>query len=601
VCGATGEIRLDGKTPDVRAVTAMAEVMVPRGPDAAGVWSQGRVALGHRRLKIIDLSEAGAQPMVDAELGLTVAWNGCIYNYEQLRDELSGHGYRFFSHSDTEVLLKGYHHWGDRFVDHLKGMFAFAIVERDSGRVLLGRDRLGIKPLYLSETSDRIRFASSLPALLAGGGIDTHIDPVALHHYMTFHSVVPSPRTILRGVSKLPPATVMAIEPDGTTTTTTYWEPDFTRRDDRADWSDKDWEDAVLDSLRTAVKRRLVADVPVGCLLSGGVDSSLIVGLLAEAGQHGLKTFSIGFESVNGVAGDEFKYSDIIARRFDTDHHQIRIDTARMLPALDDAIAAMSEPMVSHDCVAFYLLSQEVAKHVKVVQSGQGADEVFAGYHWYPPMGEPAAASLDGSVASYRAAFFDRDPAGYAELVSPAYASADDPSERFVTEHFARAGAQTGVDRALRLDTTVMLVDDPVKRVDNMTMAWGLEGRVPFLDHELVELAATCPPHLKTAHEGKGVLKQAARQVIPSEVIDRPKGYFPVPALTHLEGPYLDMVRDALYAPAAKERGLFRPEAVERLLADPNGRLTPLRGNELWQIALLELWLQRHGINGPAA
>lgn len=579
----------------------MAEVMIPRGPDAAGVWSQGRVALGHRRLKIIDLSEAGAQPMVDAELGLSVAWNGCIYNYEQLRDELSGHGYRFFSHSDTEVLLKGYHHWGDRFVDHLKGMFAFAIVEHESGRVLLGRDRLGIKPLYLTQTPDRIRFGSSLPALLAGGDVDTRIDPVALHHYMTFHSVVPSPRTILRGVSKLPPASLMAIEPDGKVTTTTYWEPDFTRRADRADWSEKDWEDAVLESLRTAVKRRLVADVPVGCLLSGGVDSSLIVGLLAEAGQHGLATFSIGFESVGGVKGDEFKYSDIIAERFGTDHHQIRIGTERMLPALDGAIGAMSEPMVSHDCVAFYLLSQEVAKHVKVVQSGQGADEVFAGYHWYPPMGEPAAASVEGSVASYRRAFFDRDRAGYTDLVAPGYLTDGDPSELFVTEHFARAGAQTGVDRALRLDTTVMLVDDPVKRVDNMTMAWGLEGRVPFLDHELVELAATCPPEYKTAHEGKGVLKQAARQVIPSEVIDRPKGYFPVPALTHLEGPYLDLVRDALYAPVAKERGLFRPDAVERLLVDPNGRLTPLRGNELWQIALLELWLQRHGINGPAA
>ncbi|ABM13090.1 MULTISPECIES: N-acetylglutaminylglutamine amidotransferase [Mycolicibacterium] len=601
MCGATGEVRLDGTTPNVRAVTAMAEVMVPRGPDSAGVWSQGRVALGHRRLKIIDLSEAGAQPMVDAELGLTIAWNGCIYNYEQLRDELSGHGYRFFSHSDTEVLLKGYHHWGDRFVDHLKGMFAFAIVERDSGRVLLGRDRLGIKPLYLTRTADRVRFASSLPALLAGGEVDTRIDPVALHHYMTFHSVVPAPRTILRGVEKLPPASLTAIEPDGRITTTTYWEPDFSRREERAGWSEKDWEDAVLESLRVAVKRRLVADVPVGCLLSGGVDSSLIVGLLAEAGQHGLATFSIGFESVGGVAGDEFKYSDIIADRFGTDHHQIRIGTERMLPALGGAIGAMSEPMVSHDCVAFYLLSQEVAKHVKVVQSGQGADEVFAGYHWYPPMGEPAAASVEGSVASYRAAFFDRDRDGYADIVSPGYLAADDPSELFVTEHFARPGAQTGVDRALRLDTTVMLVDDPVKRVDNMTMAWGLEGRVPFLDHELVELAATCPPQLKTAHDGKGVLKQAARQVIPSEVIDRPKGYFPVPALTHLEGPYLELVRDALYAPAAKERGLFRPDAVERLLADPNGRLTPLRGNELWQIALLELWLQRHGINGPAA
>ena len=601
MCGATGEVRLDGRTPDLAAVSAMAEAMAPRGPDGAGAWSQGRVALGHRRLKIIDLSEAGAQPMVDSDLGLAIAWNGCIYNYKDLRRELTGHGYRFFSTSDTEVLLKAYHHWGDRFVEHMYGMFAFAIVERDSGRVLLGRDRLGIKPLYITEDADRVRFASSLPALLAGGGVDTRIDPVALHHYLTFHSVVPPPRTILRGVSKLPPATLVAIEPDGRRTTTTYWAPDFSRHDDRKDWSEKDWEEAVLASLRVAVDRRMVADVPVGCLLSGGVDSSLIVGLLAEAGQTGLQTFSIGFESVGDVEGDEFRWSDIVADRFGTAHHQIRIGTDRMLPALDGAIGAMSEPMVSHDCVAFYLLSQEVAKHVKVVQSGQGADEVFAGYHWYPPMGEPDAASLDGSVAAYRAAFFDRDTAGVQALAAAGYVADDDPSGRFVAEHFVRNGAQGGVDRALRLDTTVMLVDDPVKRVDNMTMAWGLEGRVPFLDHELVELAATCPPDLKTARGGKGVLKEAARRVIPSEVIDRPKGYFPVPALTHLEGPYLDMVRDALYAPVAKERGLFRPDAVDALLADPNGRLTPLRGNELWQIALLELWLQKHGISGPAA
>jgi asparagine synthase (glutamine-hydrolysing) len=579
----------------------MTAVMTPRGPDGVGVWSQGRVALGHRRLKIIDLTEHGAQPMVDSDLGLTIAWNGCIYNYKELRTELQGYGYRFFSTSDTEVLIKAYHRWGDDFVNHFMGMFAFAIVERDSGRVLLGRDRLGIKPLYITEDSHRIRFASTLPALLAGGGIDTRIDHDALHHYMTFHSVVPAPATILRGVRKIPPGSLLAIEPDGRRVATNYWAPDFTRHADRADWSERDWEDAVLASLRTAVERRLVADVPVGCLLSGGVDSSLIVGLLAEAGQHGLATFSIGFESAGDIKGDEFQYSDIVAKRFDTDHHQIRIGTERMLPALDGAIGAMSEPMVSHDCVAFYLLSQEVAKHVKVVQSGQGADEVFAGYHWYPPMGATAGTPVEGSVAEYRAAFFDRDEEGLAALLSQGYFAPGDPSQRFVTEHFARAGAETGIDRALRLDTMVMLVDDPVKRVDNMTMAWGLEGRVPFLDHELVELAATCPPELKTAHGGKGVLKEAARRVIPSEVIDRPKGYFPVPALTHLEGPYLDMVRDALFAPVAKERGLFDTGAVDALLADPNGRLTPLRGNELWQIALLELWLQRHGVTGPAA
>ncbi|MDQ2638109.1 MAG: N-acetylglutaminylglutamine amidotransferase, partial [Actinomycetota bacterium] len=454
MCGATGEVRLDGQTPDIAAVSAMAQAMAPRGPDSAGVWSQGRVALGHRRLKIIDLSAAGGQPMVDAELGLSVAWNGCIYNYKQLRRELGEHGYRFFSHSDTEVLLKAYHHWGDRFVERLHGMFAFAIVERDSGRVLLGRDRLGIKPLYLTENSSRIRFASSLPALLAGGEVDTRIDPVALHHYLSFHSVVPPPRTILRGVTKVPPASLVAIEPDGATKTTTYWTPDFTRHSDRADWSERDWEDAVLESLRVAVDRRLVADVPVGCLLSGGVDSSLIVGLLAEAGQHGLATFSIGFESVGGVKGDEFRYSDVIAKRFETDHHQIRIDTARMLPALDGAIGAMSEPMVSHDCVALYLLSQEVAKHVKVVQSGQGADEVFAGYSWYPPLRDVPPPGHEAYGDEFVDTTLERRNAELTER----WRLDDDVARAFVRDHFARPRADSTLDRALRLDTEVMLV-----------------------------------------------------------------------------------------------------------------------------------------------
>jgi asparagine synthase (glutamine-hydrolysing) len=594
VCGFAGELCRRG-VADVDTVATMNQTMTRRGPDGAGLWHQGRLAMGHRRLKIIDLSDSAGQPMHDPHLGLTISFNGCIYNHHQLRRELEGRGHRFFTHgSDTEVLLHAYAEWGDDFVHHLHGMFALAIGERDTGRLLLARDRLGIKPLYLAESGDRLRFASTLPALLAGGDIDTSIDPVALHHYLTFHSVVPAPRTILNGVRKLPPGTILAIEPDGRRTETTYWEPRFERDPGRAGWSTRDWEDAVLAALRLAVERRLVADVPVGCLLSGGVDSSLIVGLLAEAGQHGLATFSIGFEAVGGRSGDEFQYSDVIAERFETDHHQIRIASDRFLPALGDAIDAMAEPMVSHDAVAFYLLSQEVSQHVKVVQSGQGADEVFGGYHWYPPQLEPEAATLEGSLAAYRRAFFDRDHADMAALVDDAYLLDHDASGDWVAAHFARPGAETGADRALRLDTTVMLVDDPVKRVDNMTMAWGLEARVPFLDHELVELAATCPPELQLAHGGKGVLKEAARRVVPAEVIDRPKGYFPVPALTHLEGPVLDLVGDALHAPAAKERGLFRPAEIDRLLGAPNDDLTPLRGNRLWQLALLEMWLQRH-------
>jgi asparagine synthase (glutamine-hydrolysing) len=577
----------------------MTDCMVPRGPDGGGAWSSGGVAFGHRRLAIIDLSSSGHQPMHDPELGLTVAFNGCIYNYPELRQQLLGLGYRFFSHSDTEVILKGYREWGERVVDHLKGMFAFAVAETTTGRVVLARDRLGVKPLYWCDVNDGngtggLRFASSLPALVAAGGVDTDLDPVALNHYLSFHSVVPAPLTILKGVRKLEPGTIMRIEPDGTRTTHTYWEPVFERSEERADWSEADWQDAILTSLRTAVERRLVADVPVGCLLSGGLDSSLIVGLLAEAGQHGLQTFSIGFEAAGGEEGDEFKYSDVIARHYGTDHHQIRIDTARMLPALTDTIGAMSEPMMSHDCVAFYLLSQEVSKHVKVVQSGQGADEIFAGYHWYPPMADAPDGDPRAALERYRRAFFDRDHAALNRLLAPKWRLDADVAGEFVLEHFARPGAATATDRALRLDTTVMLVDDPVKRVDNMTMAWGLEGRVPFLDHELVELAATCPPELKTAYDGKGVLKEAARKVIPHEVIDRPKGYFPVPALKHLEGPYLDLVRDALHSSAARDRGLFAPEAVDELLAEPNGNLTPLRGNPLWQIGLLELWLADH-------
>ena len=253
----------------------------------------------------------------------------------------------------------------------------------------------------------------------------------------------------------------------------------------------------------------------------------------------------------------------------------------------------MAEPMVSHDAVAFYLLSEAVARHLKVVQSGQGADEILGGYHWYPPLaGVPREAAVD----TYAKAFFDRDAAGLARVLSPDYLPAGDPAREFVTANMSAPGAQTAVDAALRIDTEVMLVDDPVKRVDNMTMAHGLEARVPFLDHEFVELAATCPPDLKLAEGGKGVLKSIGRRMLPPEVIDRPKGYFPVPGITHLEGKVLARVRDALHDPAARDRGMFRADYVDALLADPNSELTPLLGNKLWQLGLLEMWLQTHGI-----
>jgi asparagine synthase (glutamine-hydrolysing) len=277
-----------------------------------------------------------------------------------------------------------------------------------------------------------------------------------------------------------------------------------------------------------------------------------------------------------------------VAERFGTKHHKIFIDSSRALPSLERCITAMNEPMVSHDAIGFFLLSEEVKKHVKVVQSGQGADEIFAGYHWYPPM----MTSTD-PVGDYKRHFFDRDHAEMSEVLGDDWVS-EDFSLEFVKRHFSESGADLPIQKALRLDTKIMLVDDPVKRVDNMTMAWGLEARVPFLDHEVVEFAARVPGELKVKDGGKYVLKEAARAVIPREVIDRPKGYFPVPALKYLRGPYLDRVKDIVNARSAKERGLFRPEYVEKLLADPEAHITPLRGSKLWQVALLEWWLQTH-------
>jgi len=590
MCGIGGELRFDGGAADAEAVRRMLPCLQARGPDGEGFWQHGPVAFGHRRLKIIDLSEAGRQPMTDDALGLTLVFNGCIYNYQELRAELRGYGYTFFSTSDTEVIMKAYHRWGTGCVTHFLGMFAFAVAEHQTGRVVLARDRLGIKPMYLAETPARLRFASTLPALLAAGDVDTSLDKTALQHYMTFHSVVPAPRTIVAGVRKLPPATIRVIEPDGTSTDTVYWAASFTRT---LTMTRAEWAAAVHEKLKTAVERRMVADVPVGVLLSGGLDSSYIVALLAGQGQRGLTTFSIGFEAAAGEQGDEFAYSDLIAKQFDTVHHQIRIGKDRFLPAVQRTVAAMSEPMVSHDCVAFNLLSEDVSAQVKVVQSGQGADEIFAGYSWYPPLAE---VPRERAVDAYAREFFDRPHAELARQLSPEWLIDAEVSREFVAASFGRPGAGTAVDAALRLDSEVMLVDDPVKRVDNMTMAWGLEARVPFLDHELVELAAACPPELKLALGGKGVLKDAARGSVPDEVIDRTKGYFPVPAIRHLEGTMLERVRDALHAPEARARGLFRREYVDALLADPNTPRTTLGANQLWQLALLEMWLQDKGI-----
>jgi len=586
MCGISGELRLDGGEPDLALMGRMLMRLARRGPDHEGIWSDGPLLFGHRRLSVIDLSDRSNQPMLDPELGLALVFNGAIYNYRELRRELQSRGYRFFSEGDTEVILKAYVEWGEHCVEHLIGMFAFALWNPRERTLFLARDRLGIKPLYYSRTPCAFRFASNSQALLAASDVDTAIDPAGLHHQLTLHAVIPAPRTILQGVRKLAPATTLTIDAQGNERSRTYWRLNAQRPAQPR--SEAEWTEAVHDALRLAVRRRLdIADVPVGVLLSGGLDSSLLVALLAESGVHDLLTFSVGFEDQPEEKGSEFEYSDPIAARYQTRHHKYLIPNDQVLKRLPEAVTCMAEPMVGQDAVAFFLLAEQVSKTVKVVQSGQGADEVFGGYFWYPRM----VAETGSYLERFRRHYFDRDHAEFLETVAPAYHGPDYSAE-LIAERLAEPGAEEYLDRVLRLDVTTLIIDDPVKRVDNMTMAWGLEARVPFLDHELVELAMQLPPELKIGSGGKYILKKIARGLLPNAVIDRPKGYFPVPALKFVRGPFLEFMRDTVNSRACRERGLFQQAYLDRLLAKPETHHTRLLGSKLWHSALLELWLQ---------
>jgi asparagine synthase (glutamine-hydrolysing) len=591
MCGIAGEFVWGSRQANADAVARMLPALARRGPDADGLWAAGRVALGHRRLSILDLSQRAHQPMFDPETGLALVFNGAIYNFRALRAELERRGHRFFSTGDTETILRGYAEWGEGIVARLHGMFAFALFDSKAQKLLLARDRMGIKPLYLARGSEGIRFASNTQALLDSGGVDTALDPEALHLLFSLHAVVPAPRTVLQGIRKLQPAHYLVIDSDGHEHLECYWRLCARRPEQVID--DEEWRERIEASLRRAVRRRLeVADVPVGVLLSGGLDSSLLVALAVEEGAANLRTFSVGFEDQPEEKGSEFEYSDPVAARYATDHQRSLIPNSEVLRRLPEAVAAMAEPMFGQDAVAFYLLAEQVSQHVKVVQSGQGADEVFGGYFWYPNMAEERSGDW---ADRFRRHYFDRDDPEMRELL--ANPPATDIAGEWLREAFADLEtdrADSFIDAVLALDVTTLIVDDPVKRVDNMTMAFGLEARVPFLDHELVELAASMPPHLKLGDDGKKVLKQIARGRLPDAVLDRPKGYFPVPALKYVRGEFLDFMRDILGSQAARERGIYRPEYLRRLLAEPDQHFTRIQGSKLWHLALLEFWLQTH-------
>ena len=585
MCGICGQFRFDGKEVSSESLDKMMSKLARRGPDSSGQWSAQHIGFGHQRLSIIDLSSYGSQPMVDDKLELTLVFNGTIYNYKSLRAQLLKKGYNFFSHSDTEVIIKAYHFWGKNCLEHLDGMFAFAIWEHTNKKLFVARDRMGIKPLYFNSSTKAFTFASNSQALLTQE-IDRSVNPIALQQQLSLHGVVPAPNTIIKGIQKLKPGSYMILKSDGQIQEKTYWSPNAKRPDREV--SNEEYIERTHELLTAAVTKRMNAsDVPIGVLLSGGLDSSLIVALLKEAGHERIRTFSIGFEDIDDEAGSEFEYSDQIVSRFKTEHKKYKVSNQEVLPRLSEAVLNMAEPMVGQDAVAFYLLSEQVSKHTKVVLSGQGADEAFAGYFWYPRMADEHGNEIDRFSKHY----VDRPHNEYLKTVASKYRG-ENHTHNWLNKEFSKPGTDSFIDKVFRTDMTRLIVDDPVKRVDNMTMAWGLEARVPFMDTELVEWALSIPPSLKMREEGKYPLKKISRSLLPKSVIDRKKGYFPMPALKYIQGEFLEFMSDILLSSACRSRGVFDEQYIQKVIDSPREYMTALNGSRLWHLALLEYWFQ---------
>jgi len=585
MCGICGQFRFDSENVSSKSLTSMMSKLARRGPDSNGKWLEGKIGFGHQRLSIIDLSSHGNQPMVDDLLKLILVFNGTIYNYKSLRSELIDKGYSFFSHSDTEVIIKAYHYWGEDCIKYLDGMFAFCMWDKSNQKLFIARDRMGIKPLYYNLSNKAFTFASNSQALLTQE-LDKSVNPLALQQQLSLHGVVPAPNTILNGIQKVKPATAITINTKGLLKEKTYWHPSANRSE--RNLSDNEYVEKAHELLTAAVTKRMdAADVPIGVLLSGGLDSSLLVALLKEADHEDIRTFSIGFEDIDNEAGSEFEYSDQIVSKFETKHQKYVVSNTEVLPRLSEAVMNMAEPMVGQDAVAFYLLSEQVSKHIKVVLSGQGADEAFAGYFWYPRM----ATEKGDEIERFSKHYVDRPHEEYLQAVMPTYRG-DNHTSNWLNKEFAKTGADSFIDKVFRTDITKLIVDDPVKRVDNMTMAWGLEARVPFLDTELVEWALKMPANLKMKQEGKYPLKKIARELLPSSVIDRKKGYFPMPALKHVQGDFLEFMSDILTSSACLNRGVFNQNYVEKVINSPRDYMTALNGSRLWHLALFEFWMQ---------
>ena len=632
MCGIAGLVSRDGLASDARArAVAMRDVLVHRGPDEAGLFDDGHAALAHRRLSIVDLT-TGQQPLANEDKTVWVSFNGEIYNHADVRRDLEPHGHVYRTRSDTETIVHAYEQWGDECVHRFRGMFAFALWDAPKRRLLLVRDRLGVKPLYWTRVGDTVLFASEIKALFASGLIAPEANEAALPEALSTRYVA-GEETLFRGVRKLLPGHLLVFE-DGDVRVRQYWDVPTGRPEGRH----YDGSSAGLQArqdvvarfralLEESVRLRLMSDVPLGMFLSGGIDSSAIAALMARMIDRPLQTFSVAFDE---RAFNELEYAREVARAIGADPHEIVINDRDFFGALPRLVWHEDEPIAHPSSVPLYFVSALARQHVTVVLTGEGSDELLAGYGKYPRIAWnwragtiyermlPAAARravadsvvprLPGRLGRYARRSFlamDRTPqsmfldnfasitlAEQRQLLSQRLRASIEPRHAYASSiaYFdAPNGGSTLLDRLLYADIKTYLVELLMKQ-DQMSMATSIESRVPFLDHKLVEFAATLPDRWKLSGlTTKRVLREAMRGVLPPSILNRPKMGFPVPFASWMRGEWNDIARDVLLDGRTRQRGIIDPPAVDQLLRDHAAGRTE-GGDRIWTLMNMELW-----------
>ena len=604
---------------DRATIENMCAALEHRGPDSRGLFVEKDVGLGIQRLRVVDLV-TGDQPIFSEDGSVVVVLNGEIYNFQELRTRLRSQGHRFATGGDTEVIVHLYEEHGLDCVRYLHGMFAFALWDKRKRRLLLARDRIGKKPLFYTVRDGGMSFASELRSLIADPDTERQVDPQAIDQFLAY-GYVPSPLSIFRGVRKLPPAHTLVFE-NGTARLDRYWRLDYSRKLTLAD--PRELHEPIREQLRAATRRRMIADVPLGAFLSGGIDSSAVVAAMAEASSSPVKTFSIGFDDDRF---DELQYARRIAEMFGTDHHEfvVRPDAISIVPKI---VRHYGEPFADASAIPSFYLSELTRNHVTVALNGDGGDESFGGYTRY--VANRLGARLDRLPESLRRALAARASGlGGGDLTSlsnkarrlmeglplgPAgryerYMSWMDPAARarLYSDDFATAVRHTGgvvgiagawkeasgpdvIDVMLEVDVTTYLPGDLITKIDIATMAYALEARSPLLDHELMEFAASIPAELKVrGREKKWIFREALRGWVPDEILDRPKQGFSVPIGDWFRNDLHDVARDVLLDPGTLARGYFQPEIVRSML-ERHAQGVDAETKPLWALFMFELW-----------